>query len=163
MLKYILCINNHGCTIYIFCIINTYICAIVYIMYYYHVCCECGTLVHMCVQRLKKAFMGRIPYSPEGASKSKRNMDCCIVQEYQESLEVRGKTITRARLCYGVIERMFVSTCDAEGIFLTNLLCVLGYNTYYSNIVMHLPVKKNLHVTMLIMLIVCVLPLQTHQ
>ena len=74
--------------------------------------------MYVCVQRLKRAFMGRIPYSPEGASNSKRNMDCFIVQEYQESTEVRGKTIARVRFCYGVIERMSVSTCDAEGIFL---------------------------------------------
>ena len=63
--------------------------------------------MRMCVQRLKKAFIGIIPYSPEGASKSKRNMDCCIVQEYQESTEVRGKTITRVQLCYAVIEKCF--------------------------------------------------------
>ena len=64
--------------------------------------------------------MGRATFRPEykHSGKQSKHFDACVSSDYNEMKESRnGRTTIRVKkVCYGVITKMFLSSCGVEGV-----------------------------------------------
>ena len=60
--------------------------------------------------------MGHAVFRPQPAAHKKKvkNLDCCIATAYTETGELNGKAYQEEKICYGVIDKMFLSGCMGE-------------------------------------------------
>ena len=67
------------------------------------------------VMLLSKAHLGLAEFRPERkvTGKKSKSFNACVAVEYNETSDAG---VTTQKVCYGVIERMFVSSCGVDGV-----------------------------------------------
>ena len=62
--------------------------------------------------------MGRAVFRPnrKRSGKRRKHFDACVSTEYWETEETKTKTKRVKKVSYGVITRMFLSSCGVEGV-----------------------------------------------